>query len=124
VAGQYAQVRYLAGPAAASRLGWMATSIGLTALQFVVGDRVMAHELPALQSVIDNVDEASAAAETAPVVASDFPRPSPADVVPQCSASEEPVETLEQREERQRVINEMLGYGEPARRRRWRRGSG
>jgi hypothetical protein len=93
-AGQYAQARYLAGPAAASRLERTATSIGLTGLQFVVGDRVMAHELPQLPSVTDDVAEASAAAESACVTATDFPR------------------------------HEVLGYGEPARRRWWRRGSG
>jgi hypothetical protein len=119
-AGRYAQVRYLAGPATARHLGRLAIEIGLTAPQFIAAERVVADEPPVLP---ENVEEASVTAETAPVAAPDFPRPSPAHVVPQCSRSEEPVETLEQAAERQKLINELLGHGEPARRRRWRRGA-
>jgi hypothetical protein len=46
VAGRYAQVRYLAGPAAASHLRRVAMDIGLTAPQLIAGERVMADELP------------------------------------------------------------------------------
>ena len=123
VAGRYAQVRYLAGPAAASHLRRLATDIGLTAPQLIAGERVMADELPVLSSVIENVDEESVAAETAPVAAPDFPRPSAAHIAPQCSTLEELVEMPEQAALRQKLINEVLGHAEPARRRRWRPGS-
>jgi hypothetical protein len=119
-AGRYAQVRYLAGPVAAGHLERLAIEIGLTAPQFIAAERVLADKPPVLP---ENVDEASVAAETAPIAALDPPRPSPAHVVPQCSRSEEPLETLEQAAERQKLIEELLGHGEPARRRRWRRGA-
>lgn len=73
VAGRYAQVRYLAGPAAASHLRHLATDIGLTAPQLIAGEHVMADELPELFPIIENGDEESVAAETAPVAAPDFP---------------------------------------------------
>ena len=56
-AGRYAQVRYLAGPAAASHLRRVATDIGLTAPQFIAGERVTADELPVLPSIIETVGE-------------------------------------------------------------------
>jgi hypothetical protein len=117
--GRYAQVRYLAGPAAASHLERLATEIGLTAPQFIAAERVVADGAPVLPSVIENVDEPSMDVETAPVAEPDFPRPSPARVVPQRSTTEEPVETPEQAAERRKLINDVLGLGEPARRRRW-----
>lgn len=123
VAGRYAQVRYLAGPAAASHLRRLAMDIGLTAPQLIVGERVMADELPVRPSVIETVDEESVAAETAPVAAPDFPRPSAAHIVPQRQTLKEPVEPPEQAAERQKLINDVLGHGERARRRRWRPGS-
>ena len=123
LASRYAQVRYLAGPATARHLGRLAADIGLTAPQFIAGERVMADEPPVRRSVIENVDEASVAVETAPVAAPDLQRPSPAHVVPQCSSSVEPVETSEQAAERRKLINEVLGHEEPSRRRRWRRGA-
>ena len=73
MAGRYALVRSLAGPAATSHLRRLATDIGLTAPQFIAGERVMADELPRTSLVIENVDEESVAAETAPVAAPDFP---------------------------------------------------
>jgi hypothetical protein len=83
----------------------------------------MADELPVLSSAIENVDEESVAAETAPVAAPDFPRSSAAHIAPQCSTLEEPVEMPEQAAVRQKLINEVLGRREPARRRRGRPGS-
>lgn len=47
-AERYAQVRYLAGPAAASHLRRVATEIGPTAPQFIAGEGVMADEPPVL----------------------------------------------------------------------------
>ena len=113
-AGRYAQVRYLAGDAAASHLGRLATEIGLTAPQFIAAERVVADDAPVLPSVIENVDEESVAVETAPVAEPDFPRPSPEHVVAQRSTTEEPVETPEQAAERLKLIDDVLGQGEPA----------
>ena len=61
VAGQYAQVWYMAGPAFVSHLRRVAEDIGLTAPQLIVGERVMADKLPVLASVIENLGEESAA---------------------------------------------------------------
>jgi hypothetical protein len=61
VAGRYAQVWYLASPAFVSHLRHVATDIGLAAPQLIVGERVMADDPPVLASVIENVDEESAA---------------------------------------------------------------
>lgn len=119
-AGRYAQVRYLASATVASNLRGLARDIGLTAPQLIVGDRVVADGLPALRSVIENVDEAPVAAATARGPASDFPRPSPADIAPLRSRFDEHVETPEQAAERQQLINELLGRREPAGRRPWR----
>ena len=66
LAGQYAQVRYLAGPATAQHLTRLATEIGLTAPQFTVGEHVITDEPPVPTSTIENPDERPAAAETAP----------------------------------------------------------
>jgi hypothetical protein len=52
-AGRYAQVRYLAGPAVASRLRRLATDVGLMPAQFIVGECVVAGEPPALPEVIE-----------------------------------------------------------------------
>jgi hypothetical protein len=98
LAGRYAQVRYLAGHAAGGHLRRLAADIGLTAPQFIAGERLMADEPPVLRSIIENVDEASVPVE--PVAAPDLPRPSPAHVVPQRSRSEELAETPEQTAER------------------------
>lgn len=46
LAGQYAQVCYLTGPAAVNHLTRLAADIGLTAPQFIAGERVMADEPP------------------------------------------------------------------------------
>jgi len=123
-AGRYARVRYVAGPAAARRLGRLATDIGLTAPQFIASERVVVDEPPAPPEVIANKPTASAAVETAPVAVADPSQSSPGRVVSQRPKSEEPVETPEQAAERQKLINEVLGHGEPGHRRRWRRGSG
>jgi hypothetical protein len=122
-AGRYAQVRYLARPAAARHLRRVATEIGLTAPQFIAGENVMADELPVVPPMVEDVDKASLAVETAPVVASDLPRPSPAHVDPPRSRPQEPLETPEQAAEHQKLIDEVLGHEERARRRRWRRGA-
>ena len=52
-AGKYAQVRYLAGPTVASRLRRLATDVGLIPAQFIVGERVVTDEPPALPEVIE-----------------------------------------------------------------------
>lgn len=44
MAGRYAQVRYLARPAVASRLRRLATDVGLMPAQFIVGERVVEGE--------------------------------------------------------------------------------
>lgn len=61
VAGRYAQVWYVASPAFVSHLRRAAEEIGLATPQFIVGERVIADKLPVLASVIENVDEKSAA---------------------------------------------------------------
>jgi hypothetical protein len=124
-AGRYAQVRYLARPAAARRLERMATQIGLTATQFIAGDRVVTGEppAPAPADVIEKLAEAPAPAEPAPLAVSSSPRPSPAHITPRPASQEQPVETPEQAAERQKLIRELLGEDEPAPRRRWRRRS-
>lgn len=52
-AGRYAQVRYLAGPAVASRLRRLATDVGLIPAQFIVGERVVADEPAVLPEIIE-----------------------------------------------------------------------
>jgi len=47
-AGQYAQVRCVAGPAAASHLRRVATDVGLLSAQFIVAEHVVASDLAAL----------------------------------------------------------------------------
>ena len=121
LAGQYAQLCYLAGPDTARHLSRLATQIGLTAPQFTAGEDVMADEPPVPTSTIANPRVESAAAETAPAAAPDLPRPSPVHLVPRWSGSEEPDVTPEQTPEHQKLINELLGHDEPPRRRRWRR---
>jgi hypothetical protein len=51
LAGRYAQVCYVARPAFVSHLRCVAEDIGLTAPQLIVGERVMADELPSLSSL-------------------------------------------------------------------------
>jgi hypothetical protein len=121
LAGQYAQVRYLAGPAAASHLSRLATEIGLAAPQFIAGEHVITDEPPVATLTIENPDERPAAAETAPAATPDLPRPLWANVVPEWSSVEEPVATPERAAEHQKLINELLGHEEPKRRRRWGR---
>jgi hypothetical protein len=65
VAGRYARVCYVAGPAFVSHLRRVAEDIGLTAPQLTVGERVMVDQLYGLASVIENVDEESVVGETA-----------------------------------------------------------
>jgi hypothetical protein len=121
-AGRYAHVRYLARPGAADHLRRLATDIGLTAPQLVVGERVVDDEPPAHPLANESVDDEQVAAATAPIAASDFPGAPAAHIAPP-RATEERVETPEQAAERQKLINELLCHGEPARRRPWRRGS-
>jgi hypothetical protein len=61
VTGRYAQVWYVASPAFVSHLRRVAEDIGLAAPQLIVGECVTADKLPVLASVIENVDEESAA---------------------------------------------------------------
>lgn len=122
MAGQYAQVRYLAGPATATHLNHLASQMGLTAPQFIAGEHVMAHEPPPLRSTITNPEELSVdvaapvAVRTGPAATTDLPPLSPAHG-PECRGPDEPVMTPE----RQKLIIELLGHQEPTRRRRWGR---
>jgi hypothetical protein len=61
VAGRYAQVCYVVGPAFVSHLSCVAEDIGVTAPQLIVGEPVMVDELPSLSSVVENADEESVA---------------------------------------------------------------
>jgi hypothetical protein len=72
--------------------------------------------------VSENVEEVPAIIRDA-VAAPDLPRPSPEHDAPQPSSTEEPAETPEQAAEHQKLIDEVLGRGEPAGGRRWRRGA-
>jgi hypothetical protein len=60
LAGQYAQVHYLASPAFVSHLKGVAKAIG-AAPQLIISERVIADEYPVLASVIDTVDQQSVA---------------------------------------------------------------
>jgi hypothetical protein len=82
----------------------------------------VADELHVFPSMAENVDEGSVAIQTASAAAPDLPRPSPARGAPQRSSSEL-VETPERAAEHQKLIDEVLGHAEHARRRRWRRGA-
>jgi cytochrome P450 len=73
--GRYAHVRYLAGPGAADHLRRLATDIGMTDPELIVGERVIADEPPAHPLAIECVDDEQVAAATTPVAASDFPGP-------------------------------------------------
>jgi len=128
LAGQYAHVRYLAGPAAATHLSRVAAQIGLTASQFTAGDHVTADELPSAPPILEDPDGGPGAAtpaplriDTAPLATPDLPRPSAAHVVPQASISQEFVQTPERTAAQQRLITQLLGHDEPTRRRRWGR---
>jgi hypothetical protein len=121
-AGRYAQVRYVAGSAAADRLGRVAADIGLSATGFTVGERVAADERNS--EVTENgADALPSVTETAPVPRIDPPRPLQVHAAPPRSRSEKPAETPEQAAERQKRINELLGYEDPSPRRLWRRRS-
>jgi hypothetical protein len=60
LAGQYAQVHYVASPAFVRHLKGVAKAIG-AAPQLIIGERVITDESPVLASVIENVDQPSAA---------------------------------------------------------------
>jgi hypothetical protein len=119
--GRYAQVQYLAGPAAGRSLECLAAQIGLTADQFIAVEHVETIEPPETVEVIGNHAAESTVPLIVPVAVPDPPQPLPSAVVPQRSTSGEPVETPDQEAQRWKMINEMLGYGEPAPRRRWLR---
>jgi hypothetical protein len=59
-AGQYAQVHYLAFPSFVSHLKGLAEAIGASP-QLIISERVSADEHPVLASIIENVDQQSAA---------------------------------------------------------------
>jgi hypothetical protein len=60
LAGQYAQVHYVASPAFVSHLTGVAEAIG-AAPQLIISERAIADEHPVLASVIENVDQQSVA---------------------------------------------------------------
>jgi hypothetical protein len=122
-AARYAQLRCLAHPATARHLGRLAVEIGLTAPQFIAGECVMADEPPVLPSIIENADEASESAETGLTAAPSPPRSSSAGDVSPHQRWDAPDETPKRSAEHQKLINEVLGHGEPTRRRRWPRGA-
>ena len=61
LAGQYAQVHYVASPAFVSHLRHVAKEIGVATPQLIIGERVIADEHPLLPSVIEHVDQQSVA---------------------------------------------------------------
>jgi hypothetical protein len=67
VCGQYAQVRYVAGPSPTRHLTRVATEIGLSAPQFIVGETVMADEPPVQPSTIESHDEELVGVTAGPV---------------------------------------------------------
>jgi len=113
-AGHYAQVRYLAHPATAS-FEQMAVQIGLTAAQFIVGDRIVAREAPEPADLVEKLAEAPAPAEAPPTLA-DLPQPASAQVAPRAVSPEEPLRPPELNGEQQQLIRELVGQDEPARR--------
>lgn len=119
--GRYAQVQYLARPAAGRSLECLAAQIGLTTDQFIAVERVETIEPPESVEVIGNLAAESTVPLTVPVAVPDPPEPSPSAVVPPPSMSGERLETPDQESQRRKMINEMLGYGEPAPHRRWLR---
>jgi hypothetical protein len=116
---QYQQVQYMAGPGVAAYFRRLATEIGLTAPQFIAGDHVMTEEPPPLPPVIELLDEAPAAVETATVATPQLPQASAAHVAPPCPRCQESEATPERTAEQQRLIDQVLGHEEPPRRRRW-----
>jgi hypothetical protein len=122
-AGQYAQVRFVAGPAAAGRLeGVAALGVGLADTQLIAGDRVVTDESPVPAETLESVAEASTSAEATPVAVPDPPPPVPVHT-PRPSRPQGPAATPEQAVERQKLIRELLGQEDPPARRRWRRRS-
>jgi hypothetical protein len=118
-AGQYAQVRYVARRTAAGRVGRLATQLGLTETQFIVGDRLVTDEPSPTAELVVSHPEAPAPPEPAAATVPSSPRPSTTYFAPPPSRPPEPAEQAAQRERR---IRELLGQDEPAPRRRWRAG--
>jgi hypothetical protein len=116
MAGQYAQVRCLASPAAASHVRRVATDVGLLPTKFIVAERVIPDEPRAHPLANRSVDDDQVAVATARVARSDFAGPPTAHTAPP-GGTDERVEAPEQAAARQKLINELLGHGEPARRR-------
>jgi hypothetical protein len=123
LAGQYAQVQYPAASATARHLTRLATEIDLTAPQFIASEHVMTDEPLVLPSIIETFNERRVAVVTATVATPDPAPPSPAHAGPPCPTTEEAAETAERAAEHQKLLDEVLGRGQPARRRRWRRGA-
>lgn len=98
----------------------MAVEIGLTAAQFIVGDRIGAREPPAPADLVEKLAEAPAPAEPPPTVAG-LPQPESAQVAPRTASPEEPLRSSKPNGERQKMIRELVGQDEPAQRWRWRR---
>jgi hypothetical protein len=122
-AGQYAQVRYVARPTAAGRVGRLATHLGLTETQFIAAERVVTDKPSAPVELVESHPEAPAPPEPATAAVPSSPLPSAPYVAPPPSRPPEPAETPEQVAQRQKRIRELLGQDEPAPRRRWRRRS-
>ena len=128
-AGQYAQVRYVAGPSSARRREGVAARVGLTATQLIAGDRAVKHESPVPAETIESLAEASTSAEVTAVAVPVPPQPVPDPPppvpghAPRQSRLHAPAETPERAAERQELIRELLGQEETPSRRRWRRRS-
>jgi len=128
--GQYAQVRYVAAAASASRLQRVARDAGLSPAHFIVTECVVADESAAVPEVFERtaglalpvaqVVGGSGAPSPRPdarlaerAVAAQAPTPLPERPAPPLNAGEEAAE-------RERRYREIFGIPEPKARRRWR----
>lgn len=114
-AGRYAQVRYQTGPAIARDLRRLAAQIGLEAPAFVAGENVTAPEVIAPTAENELTGRAVVEEQPAPTC------PPPTPNVDRDPPRPPVMETPEEAAERQRLVNELLGFGDPQPRGRWRR---
>jgi hypothetical protein len=122
-AGRYARVQYdCSSPWVARELTRIAEQIGLGAPQFCAVQQTPPEQIAELPPAKPDPPAAPAEIETPPAVISAPAAPQPASKVELTpSLPQEPAQTPEQAAERQRMINQVLGYDDPKPRRRWRR---
>lgn len=117
-AGRYAQIRYQTSPILAYDLHRLAAQIGLGPSAFIVGENMTAPEL--------GPPATATKGPTAPAVAVET-QPAPTDPPPTPGVDRNPREppqvevTPEPADQRQRLVNELLGISEPQPSGRWRR---